>query len=115
MRLSLRPTSPTAPGTAACSTSPPARAGSPRPPTSPSGWEVPNDSGIYLAGNDSVLRNSMVAFSAGHGVTVSGSFSRIENNVIHDVAYSGVNGSGVRVSGSGGVVRSNTIYNAGRT
>ena len=36
--------------------------------TSPTGWEVPIDSGIYLAGTNSVLRNSTIAFSAGHGV-----------------------------------------------
>ena len=83
--------------------------------TSPTGWEVPSDAGIYLAGSNSSLRNSTISFSAGHGVNVIGSFNRVENNVIHDVAYSGANGSGIRVAGPGHVLRSNTIYNAGRT
>lgn len=83
--------------------------------TSETGWEVPVDSGIYLAGTDSVIRNSTIAFGAGHGVALGGSRNRVENNVIHDVGYSGANGAAVRAQGTAHFIRNNTIYNAGRT
>jgi fibronectin type 3 domain-containing protein/regulation of enolase protein 1 (concanavalin A-like superfamily) len=83
--------------------------------TSETGWEVPVDSGIYLAGTDSVIRNSTVAFSAGHGVSLGGSRNRVENNVIHDFGYSGANGAGIRAQGTAHFIRNNTVYNGGRS
>ena len=66
--------------------------------TSPTGWEVPNDSGILLAGTDSVVRNSTIAFGAGHGIMLTGSRNRAENNPVRDIGYSGANGAELGVS-----------------
>ena len=82
---------------------------------SATGWEVPQDSGILLAGTDSVVRNSTIGFGAGHGIMLTGARNRAENNVIHDVAYSGANGAAIRAFGPEHLVRNNTIYNAGRS
>lgn len=83
--------------------------------TSETGWEVPIDSGIYLAGTDSVIRNSTIAFGAGHGIALGGSRNRVENNIIHDVGYAGANGAAIRAQGTAQFIRNNTIYNGGRT
>jgi parallel beta-helix repeat protein len=79
------------------------------------GWSQPHDTGIYLDGSDNVITDSVVAYSAGHGIVLSGSNSRAENNVIHDVAYNAGDSAGVRTVGSGHVVTRNTVYNTGRS
>jgi hypothetical protein len=52
-------------------------------------------SGIQLVGEDHVMRNCLVAHSAGNGVSVFGYRHKLVNNVIHDVAYSGAHASGI--------------------
>jgi fibronectin type 3 domain-containing protein/regulation of enolase protein 1 (concanavalin A-like superfamily) len=82
---------------------------------SETGWEVPADSGIFIAGTDSVVRNSTVAFGAGNGILLNGARNRVENTVVHDVGYSGANGSGIRAVGAAHFIRNNTVYNVGRS
>lgn len=54
-----------------------------------------NASGIQLVGEDHVMKNCLVAHSAGNGVSVFGYRHKLINNVIHDVAYSGAHASGI--------------------
>lgn len=78
------------------------------------GWSPPGPYGIELQGNNSVLENSTIAFSAGDGVYVDGANDRVTNNLIHDVDYSGTDAAGIMVYGAGAELDHNTIYNAGR-
>lgn len=80
-----------------------------------SGWSQPHDTGIYLDGDDNVITDSVIAYSAGHGIVLSGKGSRAENNVIRDVAYNAGDSAGIRTVGSGHVVTRNTVYNTGRS
>ena len=80
-----------------------------------SGWEQPHDTGIFLDGEDNVITDSVVAYSAGHGIVLSGSNSRAENNVVHDVAYNAGDSAAIRTVGSGHVITRNTVYNTGRS
>jgi hypothetical protein len=79
------------------------------------GWEQDHDTGIYLDGDHNVLTDSVVAYSAGHGVVISGDDSRVENCVVRDTDYNGGDGAAIRVIGSGHVVTRNTVYNTGRS
>jgi hypothetical protein len=79
------------------------------------GWSRPDTTGIYLLGSHSVLRDSVIAYSAGHGVAVGGSDNRVENVVVHDVGYNAGNDAGINMRGNGHVVTRNTVYNAGRS
>ena len=79
------------------------------------GWTRPDTTGIYLLGSNSVLRDSVIAYSAGHGVAVGGTDNRVENVVVHDVGYNAGNDAGINMRGTGHVVTRNTVYNAGRS
>ena len=79
------------------------------------GWTRPDTTGIHLLGTRSVIRDSVVAFSAGHGVAIAGSNNRVENVVVHDVGYNAGNDAGINMRGTGHVVTRNTVYNAGRS
>ena len=81
---------------------------------SDTGWEVPEAASLRLAGNDNVLRNSTLAYSAGHGVYIRGDRNRVENNVIHDIGYTGSNGIGINIVGYDDLVSGNTVYDCGR-
>jgi len=81
----------------------------------PTGWGQPIDGGIVLAGTGDLLSNSVIAYSAGDGVFVTGYGTRVLNNRIHDVAYAGGESAAVRVGGAANTVDHNTIYNAGRS
>ncbi|HEX4792750.1 MAG TPA: right-handed parallel beta-helix repeat-containing protein [Humisphaera sp.] len=83
----------------------------------PHGWDIPSNTGIVLAGDSSIFENSTIAFGAGDGVLVSGSNSRVTNNVIHDVDYNAADTAGIRIlaGGTGSQIDHNTIYNAGRS
>ena len=80
-----------------------------------SGWAPPNDSGIYLDGVNNSITDSVIAYSAGHGIMLNGSNSKAANNVVHDVDYSGGDAAGIRTAGTGHVVTGNTVYNTGRS
>jgi hypothetical protein len=79
-----------------------------------SGWSPPGPYGIELNGNNSILENSTIAYSAGDGVYVDGANVRVTNNLIHDVDYSGTDAAGIMDYGSNAELDHNTIYNAGR-
>jgi parallel beta-helix repeat protein len=79
------------------------------------GWSQPNETGIYLAGTNNSITDSQVAYSAGHGIMVNGTNSRVENNVVRDVAYNAGDSAGIRTAGSGHVVTGNTVYNCARS
>jgi len=78
------------------------------------GYQQPANSGIMLYGNNSVLENSTIAWSAGDGVIVRGSNVRVTQNVIHDIDYNAGDSAGVRVYGATDTVDHNLIYNAAR-
>lgn len=80
-----------------------------------SGWEQPHDTGIYLDGEDNVISDSVVAYSAGHGIVLAGNNNRAENNVVRDAAYNAGDSAGIRTVGAGHVVTKNTVYNTGRS
>jgi hypothetical protein len=76
-------------------------------------------SGIVLVGNNNVLRNSTIAFSAGNGMLAMGDNPRVFNNVIHDVDYAGSEASPIALSFyeppvNHFVLAWNTLYNSGR-
>jgi hypothetical protein len=81
----------------------------------PTGWTRPDTTGVYLLGTRSVLRDSVIAFSAGHGVAVGGRGNRVENVTVHDVGYAGANDAGINVRGPGHVITRTTVYNTGRS
>lgn len=79
------------------------------------------DTGIILNGNNLMLRNSTIAYSAGNGVVVLGSDIQVVNNLIHDVNYSATYNAGIRIpyvssafQGPNILIKGNTIHNTGR-
>ena len=70
--------------------------------------------GILLNGSHNTLQNSMIAWSSGDGVTVSGSDNTVRNCTIHDVDYAAGDEAAIRVIGTNQTLVGNTIYNAGR-
>ena len=79
------------------------------------GWSQPNDTGIYLTGDGNSISDSVVSYSAGHGIVLGGTNGRAENNVVRDVAYNAGDSAAIRTAGSGHVVTGNTVYNAARS
>ena len=86
-----------------------------------------DNTGIVICGNNMTLENSEIAYSAGNGVLLDGVHTSflygnvVENNVIHDTDYMGVNGALI-CNGPGwstptstfNTIEYNTIYNTGR-
>jgi len=76
-------------------------------------------SGIILSGTNLTLRDSIVRFSAGNGVTVLGRNNRVLNNLILDTAYSGVDCAAINTGGAAvtedHVFAYNTIARCGRS
>ncbi len=78
--------------------------------------------GIEFRGNDNVLRDSTLAYSAAELVKLSGLRNVAENNVLYDMGYMGsavgVSGAAYQQSNPGGAdrntLRQNTLFNAGR-
>lgn len=73
------------------------------------------DSGIILDGTTNTLSNSILAFSAGNGVSLLGSGNTVINNVIHDVCYSGGVGAGINTGGGcrDALIARNSVYDVG--
>jgi hypothetical protein len=76
-----------------------------------------DDSGIRLMGSHSVIRNSVIEYSAGHGVVLGGEDGVADNNLIHDISYGGTYGCGIfPAPGSARqTITRNTIYRTGRS
>jgi hypothetical protein len=83
------------------------------------GWsEGRKNTGLILYGKNHILRNSSVAFSAGNGVTLSGSNHKITNNIIHDVGYAATFAGAVKAgtydfTTTQSLIQYNTFYNTG--
>jgi hypothetical protein len=79
-----------------------------------------NNTGLKLWGSNHVLRNSIIAQSAGNGVSVSGDGHKIINNTISSMDYAGLYNAPIFLTAnSNGVISKiqilqNTIRNAGR-
>ena len=79
------------------------------------GWTAPDDSGIALIGNNNTIKNSLLQFSAGNGITMGGDNNIAIDNKITDVNYNACDGAGVNmVWGSGNKAQYNEIANCGR-
>lgn len=73
-----------------------------------------------VAGNHNVVRNCSFGYSSGTGLRISGAYNVIENNLVHDVCWSGsLDYNALRVDGRYGegkgnnVIRRNTLLNGG--
>jgi len=75
--------------------------------------------GIVLSGSDHVLRDSVIRYSAGNGVTLLGERHKVINNVIADVNYAAVDCSAIYAGGAAEAVdceiAHNTIARCGRS
>jgi hypothetical protein len=71
-------------------------------------------SGIVINGSGNVLRNSVISFSAGNGVSLTGSGHSVINNLIHHTGYRGNYASGINLEGTNQLVKNNTIHTEGR-
>jgi len=54
-----------------------------------------NNTGIILSGSDQTLRNTIISYSAGNGVSVLGERNKVLGNTIHDVNYAGTECAGI--------------------
>lgn len=76
-------------------------------------------SGFVISGTNHLVRNCILQFSAGNGMSVIGRGHRIERNVIQDVNYMSVDCSAVNTGGAATsedhVIALNTIARCGRS
>lgn len=71
--------------------------------------------GVIMSGEDNAITNSVVAYSAGDGISIWGKRNRVENCLVHDCNYSGTDCAPVCVTGDGHIIKGNTMYNGGRS
>ena len=71
--------------------------------------------GIVLGGRSNTVRDSVVAYCVGDGISVYGEDNRVLNCVVHDCNLSASDCAPVDVTGRGHAVVGCTIYNAGRS
>jgi len=76
-----------------------------------------NETGLRLMGANSVIKNSLVEYSAGVGVALGGADAVADNNRVHDISYGGTYGCGIwPAPGSARqTITRNTIYRTGRS
>lgn len=79
------------------------------------GWDTRDDTGVAVSGTGNILENSVIAWSAGNGVSVLGSGNDVINCVVRDCDYAGIDSAGIRVTGSHQLVAHNTVFETGRT
>jgi hypothetical protein len=72
------------------------------------------DTGIILEGSRNVLRDSIVEYSAGNGVSVQGAHNTVTDNLIRETDYMGTYGAGIYVQGDHQVITHNTVLDSGR-
>ncbi|MCB0132138.1 MAG: carbohydrate binding domain-containing protein, partial [Caldilineaceae bacterium] len=70
--------------------------------------------GVYFKGNDNVMKNSEIAYSAGSGMVMEGNGNMVKNCLIHDFGYMGTYTSGVYFKGAGATLTHSTLFNSGR-
>ena len=76
-----------------------------------------NETGIRLMGANSIIKNSIVAYSAGNAIVLGAEGCAAENNLIHDISYGGTYGCGI-LPAPGSVhnkITHNTLYRTGRS
>jgi hypothetical protein len=71
--------------------------------------------GLVLAGRRNAIRDTVVAFSTGDGVSVYGESNTVENCVIHDCNTSASDCAPITCTGVGHVIRRCTLFNGGRS
>ncbi len=65
-------------------------------------------------GNHNIIRECHIAYASGNGLKINGSHNLLENNLIHDVCWSGsLDYKCINLSGPDNIARLNTIYNGG--
>jgi hypothetical protein len=76
-----------------------------------------NESGIRLMGSNSVIQNSIIEYSAGHGIVLGGDECVAENNLIHDISYGGTYCCGIYPApgNARNTITHNTIFRTGRS
>jgi hypothetical protein len=76
-----------------------------------------HDSGVRLMGANSVIQNSIIEYSAGHGIVLGAAGCVAENNLVHDISYGGTYACGIIPSRCDApqAITHNTIYRTGRT
>ena len=73
-----------------------------------------HDTGIQLRGNNNVLKNSVIDWSAGNGVLLEGNNHQVTNNIIVNTNYQATYAAPVRINGNGHQISHNTIKRTGR-
>ncbi|MEO0925647.1 MAG: right-handed parallel beta-helix repeat-containing protein [Cyanobacteria bacterium J06643_13] len=73
-----------------------------------------HDTGIQLRGNNNILRNSVIDWSAGNGVLLEGNDHQVTNNIILNTNYKVSYAAPVRLNGNGHQISYNTIKRTGR-
>ena len=75
-----------------------------------------HDSGVRLMGSNSVIQNSIIEYSAGHGIVLGAAGCVAENNLVHDISYGGTYACGIIPSRCNApqAITHNTIYRTGR-
>ena len=75
-----------------------------------------HDSGVRLMGANSVIQNSIIQYSAGHGIVLGAAGCVAENNLVHDISYGGTYACGIIPSRCDALqaITRNTIYRTGR-
>jgi len=77
-------------------------------------------SGIVMSGTDQIIKNSIIQYSAGNGITLAGQRCKALNNYVSDVDYISNDCSGINTGGSNAVTQDheiawNTITRTGRS
>lgn len=70
--------------------------------------------GVFIKGDDNVVSNSEIAYSAGSGIVLEGDRNIVRNCLIHDFGYMGTVTSGVKFIGTESVLTQSTLFNSGR-
>ncbi len=70
--------------------------------------------GVYIEGNDNIVRNSEINYSAGNGLSIVGDRNEVNNCLIQSFGYMGTYTSGVYFVGSGSQLKHSTLFNSGR-
>lgn len=73
-----------------------------------------SDSGIVVNGTANIVRNSIIAYSAGAGIALEGNGNMVINNLIEHVDYVGAYTSGIDLDGDNNAIVNNTINDVGR-
>lgn len=75
------------------------------------------ETGVRLMGPDNAIRNSIVEYSAGHGIVLGGEGCIAENNLVHDISYGGTYCCGILPApgDARNTITHNTIHRTGRS